>query len=195
MAQGADHPQDGPNSAIGNGTGTRNVTQKAESRDGFGNAASHPSGMEAGRVRSQDESRQRAWLTLLHAPALGSRALARLWEEAPDPLAILAQGPALWRAVGLGEATCAALRQPDEPRIRAALDWLTAPSHHLIPLDDPRYPPALHDLADPPPALFALGDPDLLRLPTLTIVGTRHPSPGGALNARAFARDLAGRGL
>ncbi|MFZ5536404.1 MAG: DNA-processing protein DprA [Pseudomonadota bacterium] len=148
-----------------------------------------------GRVGGQDEPRQRAWLTLLHAPALGSRAFARLWEEAPDPLAILAQGPALWRAAGLGEATCAALRQPDEARIGAALDWLAEPGHHLIPLDDPRYPPALHDLADPPPALFALGDPDLLRLPTLTIVGTRHPSPGGALNARAFARDLAGRGL
>lgn len=29
----------------------------------------------------------------------------------------------------------------------------------------------------------------------LTIVGTRHPTPSGALDARAFARDLAGRGL
>jgi len=143
----------------------------------------------------QDASRQRAWLALLHAPALGLRAFARLWESLPDPIAILAASPARWRAAGLGEATCAALRQPDEARIAAALAWLAEPGHHLITLDDPRYPPGLRNLADPPPALFALGDPDLLHLPMLTIVGTRHPTPGGVFNARAFARDLAGRGL
>ncbi|MGK0673487.1 MAG: DNA-processing protein DprA [Halothiobacillaceae bacterium] len=143
----------------------------------------------------RDIPRQRAWLTLLHAPGLGPRAFARLWSDLPDPLAILAASPARWRAVGLGEVTCNALRQPDEARIAAALAWLAEPGHHLIPLDDARYPPTLHDLDDPPPALFALGDPDLLHLPMLTIVGTRHPTPGGALHARSFARDLAGRGL
>lgn len=142
-----------------------------------------------------DAARQRAWLTLLHAPALGPRAWAQLWAQAPDPRAILAQGPSLWRAAGLSEATCAALYQPDEARLEAALAWLAAPGHHLIPLDDPRYPPALHELADPPPALFALGDPELLQLPMLTVVGTRQPTPSGAIDARAFARDLAGHGL
>jgi DNA processing protein len=151
--------------------------------------------MAQGTGRVPDASRQRAWLALLHAPALGPRAFAQLWEALPDPLAILSASPSHWRAAGLGEASCEALRQPDEVRIEAALAWLTEPGHHLIPFDDARYPPALRDLADPPLALFALGDPDLLQLPMLTIVGTRHPTPGGALNARAFARDLAGRGL
>ncbi len=118
-----------------------------------------------------------------------------MWEDLPDPVAILSASPARWREAGLSESTCTALRQPDEVRIAAVLDWLAEPGHHLIPLDDPRYPPALHDLTDPPLALFALGDPELLHLPMLTIVGTRRPTPGGALNARAFARDLAGRGL
>lgn len=170
---------------------------------GTGRASSQPGAPPAngtvgrgnGRAQDLDVPRQRAWLTLLHAPALGPRALAHLWSDLPDPVAILAASPARWRAAGLSEATCDALRQPDEARIAAALAWLAEPGHHLIPLDDARYPPALHDLDDPPPALFALGDPDLLHLPMLTIVGTRHPTPGGALNARAFARDLAGRGL
>ncbi len=179
MAQGTGRVLDEPNSAVGNGAGTQSVTRRAESRDGFRNVS----------------PRQRAWLALLHTPALGPRAFARLWEALPDPVAILSASPARWREAGLSESACAALRQPDEVRIAAALDWLAKPGHHLIPLDDPRYPPALHDLADPPPALFALGDPELLHLPMLTIVGTRRPTPGGALNARAFARDLAGRGL
>ncbi|MFZ5465991.1 MAG: DNA-processing protein DprA [Pseudomonadota bacterium] len=205
MAQGTGHALDEPNSAVGNGAGTRSVTRRAESRDGFRNASprtSGASGMDAGKVRAnasyalgQDEPRRRAWLALLHAPALGPRAFARLWAALPDPVAILAASPARWRAAGLGEATCDALRQPDEARIAAALAWLAEPGHHLVTLDDPRYPPALHDLDDPPPALFALGDPDLLHLPMLTIVGTRHPTPGGAINTHAFARDLAGRGL
>lgn len=142
-----------------------------------------------------DEPRIRAWLTLLHAPGLGARIFARLWDSHPDPAAILAAAPAAWRAAGLGEAGCNALREPDEARITAALTWLSESGHHLIPFDDAGYPAAFRDLPDPPPALFALGDPELLHLPMLAIVGTRHPTPGGALNARAFARDLAGRGL
>ncbi|HET19710.1 MAG TPA: DNA-protecting protein DprA, partial [Chromatiales bacterium] len=142
-----------------------------------------------------DEPRIRAWLALLHVPGLGARIFARLWLAHPAPSSILAAPPSAWRAAGLGEAGCDALRQPDEARISAALAWLSEPGHHFIPLDDACYPAALRDLPDPPPALFALGDPDLLQLPMLAIVGTRHPTPGGALNARAFARDLAGRGL
>ncbi len=143
---------------------------------------------------SPDETRLRAWLALLHAPGLGAPAFARLWARLPDPEAILASREA-WRAAGLGPASCEALAHPDEGRIAAALDWLAQPGHHLITLEDARYPPALRELADPPIALYALGDPDLLSLPMLTMVGTRHPSPGGALHARAYARDLAGRGL
>lgn len=136
----------------------------------------------------------RAWLALLHATGLGPRGFMALWQRQPDPRAILAAGPARWREAGLKAPTIEALRQPDEPRIEAALAWLAEPGHHLVTLDDARYPARLLDLDDPPPALFALGDPDLLDLPALAIVGTRHPTPGGAQNARAFARDLAGRG-
>ena len=152
----------------------------AESAQGFcpGGAASRPPRATGDMdVPSPslplDEPRIRAWLALLHVPGLGARIFARLWLAHPAPSSILAAPPSAWRAAGLGEAGCDALRQPD----------------------DARYPAALRDLPDPPPALFALGDPDLLQLPMLAIVGTRHPTPGGALNARAFARDLAGRGL
>lgn len=174
----------------------------AESAHGFcppGSAMPQPHAMPEGVARgarpAADEARLRPWLALMHAPGLGPRAFARLWAAYPDPATILAAPPAQWRATGLGEATCDALRLPDETRIATTMAWLAEPGHHLITFDDPRYPSTLRDLDAPPPALFALGDPDLLHLPMLAIVGTRHPTPGGALNARAFARDLAGRGL
>ncbi|MEW6766147.1 MAG: DNA-processing protein DprA [Pseudomonadota bacterium] len=140
-------------------------------------------------------ARQRAWLVLLHAPGLGPRAFAQLWSVWPDPFAIAAAPAQRLREAGLREASIQALQHPDQAQLDAALAWLSTPGHHLITFDDPRYPPHLYDLSDPPAGLFALGDPDLLQLPGISIVGTRHPTPGGAQNAHAFARDLAGRGL
>ncbi|MEW6445085.1 MAG: DNA-processing protein DprA [Pseudomonadota bacterium] len=139
--------------------------------------------------------RLRAWLTLMHAPGLGPRGFAAIRATWADPLTLLAEPPARLASLGLRAETAQALTQPDEARLEASLGWLDAPGRHFIPFDDPRYPPALHDLPDPPLALFALGDPDLLHIPGIAIVGARHPTPGGEQNARAFARDLATRGL
>ncbi|MEW5838960.1 MAG: DNA-processing protein DprA [Pseudomonadota bacterium] len=137
----------------------------------------------------------RAWLTLLHAPGLGSRRFLRLWEQLPDAQALVDAPPSLWREAGLGDASIQALRQPDLARIDNTLSWLEEPGRACITLDDARYPARLRELSDPPMLLFAMGNLDLLQHPALAIVGSRHPTPGGAQNARAFARDLAGHGL
>jgi DNA processing protein len=137
----------------------------------------------------------RAWLTLLHTEGLGSRSFLRLWERLPDPVALLSAAPSLWRDAGLKADCIESLRHPDTARIEHALAWLAEPHRALIGYGDARYPDRLRELSDPPVALFTLGNCELLHHPSLAIVGTRHPTPGGALNARAFARDLAGHGL
>ncbi len=137
----------------------------------------------------------RAWLTLLHAPGLGSRRFLRLWTALPDAEGILHAKEGLWREAGLGAATMAALRAPDAARIDQTLNWLQCAGHACIPLDDGRYPSRLRELSDPPLLLFAMGNLDLLHHPGLAMVGSRNPTPGGAQNARSFARDLARRGL
>ncbi len=138
----------------------------------------------------------RAWLTLLHTPGLGSRRFLHLWARRPDIHSLLNAPASLWREAGLSAQGIEALRQPDEARLDNTLAWLTAePGRHVLTYDDARYPPSLRELSDPPLLLFALGNIDLLHHPSLAIVGTRHPTPGGAQNARAFARDLAGRGV
>ncbi|HEX5438611.1 MAG TPA: DNA-processing protein DprA [Gemmatimonadaceae bacterium] len=57
------------------------------------------------------------------------------------------------------------------------------------------YPTALHDLPDPPAHLFALGDPAMLRLPAVAIVGTRRATPYGERVTRELAGALARAGV
>jgi DNA processing protein len=96
---------------------------------------------------------------------------------------------------GLSASQVKALRRPDSEALQRCLDWLAADTHHLIALDDDYYPPLLRDIADPPPALFMVGQPDCLLSPQLAIVGSRNASVGGLDHARSFAATLAGAGL
>jgi len=74
-------------------------------------------------------------------------------------------------------------------------EWLQQENHHLLRLGDERYPELLAGIAGPPERLFIIGDPELLHLPALAIVGSRNPTQGGAQNAFEFARHLAGAGF
>ncbi len=140
--------------------------------------------------------RLRSWLTLLLAPDIGPLSGAQLLARFGTPAALLQAGRASWAAAGLGDTTQQALAKPDEARLDAALAWLAAaPDRHLVTLDDPRYPPRLRQTEDAPLALFVLGDPELLALPQLAIVGSRNPTPAGLDHAQAFAASLAQAGL
>ncbi len=75
--------------------------------------------------------------------------------------------------------------------------WLAADPvrRHVLTLGDPAYPPALLETADPPLLLYAQGRIDLLTSPSIAIVGSRHATPGGLDNARAFANHLSRAGM
>ena len=135
------------------------------------------------------------WLTLILAPRVGPRTFARLMAGFGSPSAVLAANDARLDQIGLKPETIAALRQPDRALIDAILAWAEQPDAHLITLADPRYPPLLTEIADPPPLLYARGDASLLSEPQIAIVGSRNPSPGGREITSDFARRLAGHGL
>ncbi len=82
-----------------------------------------------------------------------------------------------------------------EQRIEADLTWLQSDQHHFIPINDPRYPTLLKHIDDPPLALYAIGDPELMSLPQIAIVGSRRPTPVGARCAQNIAGDLANFGI
>lgn len=88
-------------------------------------------------------------------------------------------------------------RWPDaysEEQREAYEQWAQQASRHLLPYHDPRYPPLLRQIADPPPLLFVLGDIDVLSRPQFAIVGSRHPTSDGRENARHFAAGMSAAG-
>jgi len=56
------------------------------------------------------------------------------------------------------------------------------------------YPALLHEIYDPPYALFYRGDSAILSSPSIAIVGTRRPTPNGIHHTREFAEVIAASG-
>jgi DNA processing protein len=141
-----------------------------------------------------------AWLRLTETPLLGRESVRRLLAAFGSPRAVIDATPAACREV-VAPAQAQSLTIPPE-RLQAQIDitlaWLTAEASEprdVITLGDARYPQALLDAADPPLLLYAQGRFDLLRAPSIAIVGSRSPTPQGADNARAFGRQLSQSGL
>lgn len=73
--------------------------------------------------------------------------------------------------------------------------WLEQPDHHFISRGAPGYPALLAELPDAPAALLVRGDPDVLSLPQIAIVGSRNPTSAGRENAALFATHLVHAGF
>ena len=100
--------------------------------------------------------------------------------------ALAEASPATLRALGLGDRFLKTLGEA--ARFEATdLRWLEAPGHHLVPQDDPRFPPLLAALPDAPFALWVRGNPALLQQAQLAIVGSRRATPVGREVAAEFA--------
>jgi DNA processing protein len=134
-----------------------------------------------------------AWLALLRAPKLSARRIRDALARHRDAATVLSAGPAAWRAVGIDPDNDAVLLKPGPADAERA--WLAQPHHHLIPFGSADYPPLLARAPDPPAALWVAGDPTVLWLPQLAIVGSRSATAGGLANARDFAATFARGGL
>ncbi|MFT4179126.1 MAG: DNA-processing protein DprA [Thermomonas sp.] len=131
-----------------------------------------------------------ALLRLLQSGAPAS-ALRRLLDSHGTACAALAAGSRDWASHGL-RATChAAIRNPEPQQLAHAMRWLDDPAHHLLGWRDAAYPPLLQRIPTPPAMLFVAGDPALLWLPAVAIVGSRAATAGGCANAAQFATALA----
>ena len=131
-----------------------------------------------------------AWCVLLRAPGVGPQTLNPLLTGGQSASQLIQDPPATAPA-----ALRAYLHDPDWHGAENDMRWLDQPGNHLLTITDRRYPPRLRELANPPTVLFLHGDPDLLSLPQLAIVGSRNPSTGGSRNAHDFAEHLAAAGL
>ena len=133
-----------------------------------------------------------SWLALHRTPGVGPATFKRLLMQFSSPEAVFAN---VAQASTISERTRAALQAPDWEMVIADLTWFSEPNRHIVTLDDPRYPPLLKELPDPPSILFLEGNPDLLSQWQLAVVGSRNPSASGRESAFEFARFLAANGL
>jgi len=141
---------------------------------------------------------------MIQAPDDTAEALARLRLCRSDGIGPRAFGRLLFR---LGSARNVLERWHELPReatasVRladpAAVDreWAATERHgaRLLFLGEPAFPAALATIHDPPPVLTVLGDTDLLDMPAVAIVGSRHASGNGRTLTRTVAHELAAGG-
>ncbi|MDP2903618.1 MAG: DNA-processing protein DprA [Methylovulum sp.] len=129
------------------------------------------------------------WLALLRTPGVGCRTFLRLLQTHTPPLLFTESAQALV-ALGLKSESVLAIKNPDWTTIDNDLSWLEQQNNCAITLFDPHYPAQLKEIADPPPLLFVRGNPGLLSLPQIAIVGSRNPSSSGKETAFSFAKTL-----
>ncbi|MEW5709207.1 MAG: DNA-processing protein DprA [Pseudomonadota bacterium] len=141
------------------------------------------------------DRRTEAWVRLSLVPGSGGKTLRSLLAACGGPEEVLAASRGLVARIA-GEAAAARLQAgPDPAQVKATLAWAQLPGHHLVALDDPRYPGQLLHIPDPPLLLYVRGRAELLARPALAIVGSRNATPQGLANAEAFAKALSDAGL
>jgi DNA processing protein len=143
---------------------------------------------------SQDEELH--WLALRLVPGLGSRKAGQLIERFRTPQAVFRASASELEAAGLTGAVARS--------VASGCAFEEAATQHqkaleagatLIALSDPRYPPRLREIFDPPVVLFARGRVELLGSLMLAVVGTRRPTAYGVAVTEKLAADLARAGL
>lgn len=108
-----------------------------------------------------------------------------------------------YRAVEAGEGPgffakeeLAALRDLSLEKPRQVLALCARDQIQVLGYEDPRYPPPLRQIYDPPAVLYVRGSlPDFAGQPSLAIVGQRRAGDRGLENARRFAHVLSAHGF
>jgi DNA processing protein len=130
------------------------------------------------------------WLRLARSRRVGPATFVRLVREHGSAAAALDALPRLAAAAGV-PGYAAASRAETEAEWQAA----TAAGARLLLLGAADYPALLATIADPPPFLWALGDPALAQRPAVGVVGARNASALGVRMASQLARELGAMGL
>src|SRR5215831_10641223 len=140
------------------------------------------------------DARVEAWVRL-HVAGVPPRAVVDLLRAFGDAQGVIAATPAQRRRHISADVAAKLDAAPDALRLDAALGWLAEHGHELMAWDDPAYPRALLEIADPPPAFYFQGRRDLLAAPSFAIVGSRNATPQGCEDAEAFAAALSAAGF
>lgn len=143
---------------------------------------------------------EQATLTLWDIVNMSLRAYAKLLVAFHTPEQALAQPLSAWRQLNLHASHLERFgeyigKQRQSAFLDSTLTHILRGDYGIIVYDDPRYPPTLKQIFDPPPILFFKGNAQALSMPQLAIVGTRKPSPHASITAFNIAQYLAHEGI
>jgi DNA processing protein len=133
--------------------------------------------------RSREETAD--WLRLARSRNVGPGSFRQLMRRFGSAAAALEALPRLAAAGGVRDCVAA---PPEE--IAAELARAGAAGARLLCLGAPDYPALLAEIADPPPVLWAIGEPALAARPGVALVGARNASAGGLRMAESLADGL-----
>lgn len=136
------------------------------------------------------------WLALKLVPGLGTRTSGKLLDRFRTPQAIFRASRSELEAAGVSGAIAQTLVSGCTFEDAAAQQEKMAQTGTVaVTIGDPRYPPSLREIFDPPVLLFARGRVELLQTLMLGVVGTRRPTPYGLAVSERLSADLAHAGL
>lgn len=145
-------------------------------------------------ILSQEEELH--WLALRLVPGLGTRKSGQLIERFRTAPAVFRSSRQELEAAGIPGGVAQSIESGcsfEDAAIQQQKMLETATT--LVAISDPRYPPKLREIFDPPVVLFARGRIELLGSLMLGVVGTRRPTSYGTAVAERLAADLARAGL
>lgn len=137
-----------------------------------------------------------AWLAMVLTPTLGPRRILDAMRQLERPAALFSLSLTELESLSFSAAAAQFLfdgkgREAAEQQLARAAEM----DAQILCFSDKLYPERLREIYDPPPVLWVRGNTRLLSLPSIAVVGTRHPTPYGSGMAEMLARDLALRSV
>jgi DNA processing protein len=136
------------------------------------------------------------WLALKLIPGLGTRNAGKLIQRFRTPQAVFRASRTELEGAGLSGALAQSIASgcTFEDAV-AQQEKMLETGALAVTISDPRYPPLLREIFDPPVLLFARGRAELLQSILFGVVGTRRPTPYGLAATERLSGDLTRAGL
>src|SRR5208282_3902748 len=136
------------------------------------------------------------WLAISLTEGLGPTKARKLVEHLGSAEAVFRASLTELEATGIRAVSAQSIATGKSAELaREEIARAAAAGVTVVSLEDPCYPPRLKEIYDPPLVLYVRGNPEVLTLPGIAMVGTRHPTPYGSGMAERLACDLAAQGL
>lgn len=136
------------------------------------------------------------WIWLQQVLPAGSRAVSDLLDAFGHARTVYNATLDDYKKVGLSAELCLRLADKSLEKAHRILDRVLELGDWMITPEDALYPLCLLHSTAPPAVLYARGVmPDLDSTPAVAVVGTRHATREGLLEARALAAGLAAGGM